>query len=105
MKIFQNNLCQKPLASVLIIAVFFLLISPILLLPRKAQALTGCPVYVAGDAPLKAKAIKDSIWQGLDQAFQKGGLTQAIITAGELVSANASKMLEWASGAMLNILL
>ena len=103
MIIFKNNISQKSISSILIIAVILLIVSPVLLLPQKAKA--QCMVNVASSAPVEKKTGIDRLYQVASKAYQKGGLAQSVITAGELVWKNSKEILTWASGVFLNILL
>ena len=103
MIILQNNISQKSISSILIIAVILLIISPVLFLPKKVNA--QCPVFVSASAPTEKQSGQDKLWQAVDQAYQKGGLTEAMITAGEVAWDNSQKLVEWSMGVFLNILL
>jgi hypothetical protein len=105
MKIFQNNISQKSISFILIITVVFLTIGPILLLPKKVKAVGGCPVVVSASAPQSSGNKKDMFFRAIDKAYQKGGLAQATITAGEMVAQNATKIAESTAGVLLNSLL
>ena len=103
MSIFRNNLSQKPIASILIMAIILLAVSPILLLPHQAKA--QCIVTIAASAPSAQHRVMDSFYQSIDKAYQAGGLTQATLTAAKMIWEKGQQLLEWATGVLLNILL
>lgn len=103
MTLFQKSFFQKPVSLVLIISLASLSLGPILLLPRKAQA--QCPVTVVADAPQSQQTGLQTVWEGLQDAFRKGSITELITQTGELIWQNAHALLTWAAGVLLNLLL
>jgi len=110
MSIFQNNFSQKPIASLLIIAIICLLAGPILLLPRQAAAIPGCPVY---DLPLSAvekaalaERTKSGVWDKIKDAVTD---VPTMIAATKSAAKDAwdkkEKYLEWGAGVMLVLML
>ena len=103
MIIFKNNISQKSISSILIIAVILLIISPILFSPKKTNA--QCPVIVAESVPVKEQTWIQRAYQAISKGLQKGTLTQGIITAGEVVWDNSKQLVEWSMGVFGNILM
>ena len=111
MSIFRNNFSQKSIASFLVITVLCLTAGPILLLPRKAQAvIPGCPVY---DLPLSAtekaalaERAKSGIWDKIKNAVTDvPTMIAAMKSAAKDIWDKKYQFLEWTGGVLLNLLL
>jgi len=102
MIIFKNNISQKSISSILIIAVILLIVSPILLLPKETKA--AYPVSVLASLPTTVQTFIEKAYYAISKAYDKGTLTQEIISAGELVWQNSEKIRTWASAVLLNLL-
>jgi len=103
MLIFQKSFYQKTIASVLIIAVFFLLISPILLLPRKAQA--QCIVSAPGaTSAIGGQTGAQTSWQAAKATWQAGNYAEFVSQAYILTKGYASQLLTWSTGVLFNLL-
>lgn len=101
MTIFKTR--QKSIAFVLVMAVVFSVAAPILLLPRKTDA--QCTVMVAASSPQTKNNTQNKFYQAIDKAYQKGGLTQATITAAKLVWQEKWEMMKAATSVLMNLLL
>jgi len=104
MPFFQKPISQKSIAVILIMAISFLVVSPILLLPRSANAI-GCPVYEAGSLPEEKQTAIQTGWRAVTKSYESGSLSAALTTAAEQVWTNAQKIVTWMRNVLLNLLL
>ncbi len=104
MPLFQKPISQKSIAVILIMAISFLVVSPILLLPRSANAI-GCPVFETASVPETKQTVVQTGWRAVTKAYESGSLTAALTTAAEQIWANAQKIVTWMKNVLLNLLL
>ena len=96
---------QKIIAPILITCLIILLISPILLFPRPAKALAGCPVYVSASAPVAEQTIADVKQSSTDSISQTAQLSEQTLTASKSIWEKAQSYATWAAGTALDLLL
>ena len=67
MPLFQKSFSQKSIATILITVISFLVISPTLLLPRRANAF-GCPIYEVQSIPEEKQTGIQTGWRAVTKA-------------------------------------
>ncbi len=102
MIIFQEPFLQKPVASILVVVISFLLVAPVLLSPRQADAIV---VTVAADVVEVIQTALQAVWQGAKAVWQAADLGEFVKQTATLLWEKGKKIAEWTKGVLLNLLL
>lgn len=103
MILFKKPLFQKTTAFIILVCLVGAITGPILFYPRTAKALDSVTVVASG--PQSKGNFISWLKKASDKIFQVGNLGHLAVAVAEKVWDNAQKLAEWASGAILNLLL
>ncbi len=103
MILFQKPLSQKLTALILVISVISLIVGPILLYPQKAQA--ACEVDIGEHEQQDDANDLFEKWEKLWKTWKEGNWSELISIAASWLWDKAKKLVMWALGVLLNILL